>query len=76
VGALVGVGILMIVGAVTVARDHNNTADSGMRHVDQRVDGEGEDRGSLGLSVHSVGFICLSPTPCAFQDIHNWGARR
>ena len=33
-GALVRDGVLVVVVAVTIARDDNNTADSGMRHLD------------------------------------------
>lgn len=47
-GALVRVRVLEIVVAVTVARNYNNTADSGVRHLDQSVgDDRREDRASL-----------------------------
>lgn len=37
-GALVRIRILEVVVAVTVTRNYNNTADSGVRHVDQSVE--------------------------------------
>ena len=65
-GALVRDGVLVVVKAVTVARDHNNTADSGMRHVvccllTREDDDQREDRASLSTFNAVNGVFMSSP---------------
>ena len=71
VGALIRVRVLEIVVAVTVARNYNNTADSGVRHLDQSVgDDRREDRASLGTPQRARwGLYGSSPVPYVFQGI-------